>query len=111
MRKIIAISSLVLLASAVIFVSSCSVQANRRTEQLAKVVVGDSEASILARLGQPRVREHSGQPYLLYATSACSSPCVTRLWWDLPLFRGVEAWSVELDNSNNVVSTAHWVSP
>ena len=111
MRKIIAASILVLLAAAVVFVSSCSIQANRRTNQLAKIFVGDSEASVLARLGQPRMREQSGQPYLLYATKACTAPCVTRLWWELPLFRGIEAWSVELDNSNKVVSTAHWVSP
>ena len=111
MRKIIATASLVILAAAVVFVSSCSIQANRRTDQLAKVVVGDAEASVLARLGQPRVREITGQPYLLYATNACTAPCVTRLWWEWPLFRGIEAWSVELDNSNRVVSTAHWVSP
>ena len=111
MKKIVATVSLVLMAAAVAFVSSCSIQANRRTDQLASIVVGDSEESVVARLGKPRVREPASQPYLLYATSACTVPCATRLWWEWPVFRGVEAWSVELDISNKVVGTAHWVSP
>ena len=111
MTKIIATAFLVLLAVAVVFVSSCFIQSNRRTAQLSKVVAGDSEASVLARLGQPRLRENGGQPYLLYATNGCTAPCVTRLWWEWPLLHGFEAWSVELDNSNKGVRTTHWLSP
>lgn len=110
MRKIIVISSLTLLA-AIAFMASCSTQASRRTHQLGQIAPGDSEDSVLARLGQPRVRERVDQPYLVYASRACAAPCTVRLWWEWPLFRGIEAWSVELDASHQVIRTTHWVSP
>jgi len=111
MSKIIQRLILVLLAIAVIFVASCSLQARNRTQSLSRISVGDSELSVLERLGQPSTRENSGQPYLLYADQGCISPCFTRLWWEWPLLRGIEAWSVELDSSGKVLGTAHWVSP
>ena len=111
MRKTVSNLGIGLLIAVVVLVSSCSIQAHRRTLELGQISVGDSEASVLARLGEPRVREHPGQPYLLYATKGCAAPCATRLWWEWPLFRGMEAWSVDLDASRKVVHTAHWVSP
>jgi hypothetical protein len=111
MRKIIARLVFGFLAASVVFVASCSWQASSRTRSIDQIAIGDSEASVLERLGQPRVRESAGRPYQLYASQGCISPCATRLWWEWPLFRGIEAWSVELDSSNKVVSTAHWVSP
>src|SRR5688500_8059033 len=111
MSKIIQRLILVLLAIAVVLIASCSIQAYNRTQSLSRISVGDSELSVLEQLGQPSAREIPGQPYLLYAVQGCLPPCATRLWWEWPLFRGIEAWSVELDSSGKVLGTAHWVSP
>ena len=111
MSKIIRHSVFALLAIAAILVASCSLQARGRTHSLAKVSAGDTEQSVLERLGNPTRVELPGQPYLLYATQGCVAPCNTRLWWEWPLFRGIEAWSVELDPDGKVVQTAYWVSP
>ena len=110
MRRTVVVLGIGLLVGIVVLVSSCSVQANRRTRELGHISVGDSEASVLTRLGQPRVREYPGQPYLVYATNGCAAPCATRLWWEWPLFRGMEAWSVDLDASRKVIRATHWVS-
>jgi hypothetical protein len=75
------------------------------------LLVGDSEASVVARLGDPSFRERTGQPYLRYTGSPCMRPCATRLWWDWPVMRGIEAWSVELGENRNVVKTYRWTSP
>ena len=111
MRKFIQRLILVSLALAVILVASCSVQANRRTRALDHIAAGDTSASVIARLGQPTRRELPGRPYLVYAVRGCAAPCAMRLWWEWPLFRGIEAWSVELDSSQRVVHTTHWLSP
>ena len=111
MSKIIKHSIFVLLGFAAIFVASCSLQARSRTHSLTQVAVGDTKQSVLERLGQPTRTESPGQPYLVYATRGCVAPCFTRLWWEWPFFRGVEAWSVELDSAGKVVHAVHWVSP
>ena len=111
MSKIIRRLAFLLLALAVVLLASCALQAHSRTQALATISVGDTEQSVLARLGQPSKLESPDQPYLLYATSGCIAPCAKRLWWEWPLFRGIEAWSVELDSSHRVVETSHWVSP
>jgi hypothetical protein len=111
MGKLFKYLALLSLAVAVIFVASCSVQASRKTSALGQIAAGDTAESAIARLGQPSRREPPGRPYLLYDVRGCLSPCATRLWWDWPLLRGIEAWSVELDSSSRVVKTTHWVSP
>ena len=110
MKRVVAVFGLTLLAAAIAFIASCTSKANQHTAQLAKISPGDSEASVLVKLGQPRIRENADQPFLLYATDGCTNPCATRLWWDLPFLPGIEAWSVELDSSHKVIRTAHWVS-
>jgi hypothetical protein len=99
------------MALAVVFVASCSVQANRRTRELEQIAAGDTVASVVARLGQPSERVPAGQPFLRYTDLGCIAPCVVRLWWEWPLFRGIEAWSVDLDSDQRVLTTYHWVSP
>ena len=111
MSKILKCLVFVLLGAVAIFVASCSLQARSRTHSLAKIAVGDTKQSVLDRLGQPARIETPSHPYLTYATQGCVAPCATRLWWEWPLFRGVEAWSVALDPAGRVIHTAHWISP
>ena len=111
MSKLVRSLIIALLISVAIFVTSCSIQSRNRSHALERISVGDTEQKVVAAMGQPRLREPSGRPYLRYADRACASPCVMRLWWELPLLPGIEAWSVELDSSRRVVQTAHWVLP
>ena len=111
MRKVIQRLISLLIALAVIFVASCSLQASQRTQALEKVAVGDTQESVVERLGQPSRSELPGHPYSLYASRGCVAPCAVRLWWEWPVLRGIEAWSVDLGADHHVLQTAHWVSP
>jgi hypothetical protein len=111
MKQIIQRLILLSLALLVILVASCSVQASRRTRALAQIGAGVGASAVIALLGQPNRRELPGQPYLVYADRGCMAPCAVRLWWEWPLFHGIEAWSVDLDSRQRVVNTVHWVSP
>jgi hypothetical protein len=92
-------------------IGACEIKSRHYNTALAHVAVCDSESSVIAQMGTPAVRENAGQPYLRYATSACTSPCAIRLWWELPIMPGIEGWSVELGEDRKVVRTSHWVSP
>jgi len=72
---------------------------------------GESLAEVISRFGPPSVREVPAHPFLTYATSGCVSPCVVRMWWEHPVLNGIEAWSVEFNDRDQVVDSAHWVSP
>ena len=111
MRKVIQQLIFLILALAVIFVASCSIQASQRTHALEKITVGDTQESVIARLGQPSRSELRGHAYLLYTSQGCLAPCTVRLWWEWPVLRGMEAWSVDLGADHRVVQTSHWVSP
>ena len=110
-RRLLAIA-LVTIVIAVSALVSCEQAAHRLNSHASEVAVGDTEASVIDRLGLPDVRESAeSKPYLEYATSPCFGPCSTRLWWKSPFLSSVEAWSVEFDRNGKVLSTAHWVSP
>jgi hypothetical protein len=100
-----------LVALAVLFVASCSLQASHRTQALDKIAVGDTQESVIARLGQPSRSELPSKPYTVYASLGCVAPCAVRLWWEWPVFRGIEAWSVDLGANHRVLHSSHWVSP
>lgn len=72
---------------------------------------GETTSLVVNRFGEPTAREIPEVPYLRYASRACQNPCAVRLWWEHPVLGGLEAWSVEFDNSGKVVHKAHWVSP
>jgi len=111
MWKVIRISTLVVAVAVVAVVGDCSWRVHRYDSTLAAVKVGDTEPQVIARLGSPSFREPAGVPYLRYTGSACAAPCAERLWWELPIAPGVEAWSVELTSERKVLRTYHWVSP
>ena len=111
MAKVLRNLALSTLAIAVVGVGSCALQAHRYNSALSQIAVGDPEAAVIGRLGQPSFRETARVPYLRYTGAPCTSPCATRLWWEWPLLPGIEAWSVELGQDHQVVKTYHWVSP
>jgi len=111
MRKAAQLFGLVSLAVVVAFVVYCWLLIHKYNSGLGAVAPGDSEARVTALLGSPSYSEPAGQPYLRYTGAPCSSPCVRRLWWEWPIFPGIEAWSVELNSNGQVIKTYHWVLP
>jgi hypothetical protein len=105
---VIGVTALAIVASVI---GACEIKVHHYNAAFSQVEVGDPEATVVARFGEPSVRETAGHPYLRYATSPCTPPCAIRLWWEMPIMPGIEAWSVELGQDRNVVHTAHWVSP
>ena len=111
MKKVIrrvVVAALILVS---VYIASCSIQSENRTKAIESIAIGDSGKSAIEKLGEPSRRETPGAPYLIYATQGCILPCANRLWWEWPLFRGIEAWSVELDSNQKVVEKVHWSSP
>ena len=73
---------------------------------------GDGEDQVVARFGEPYLREFPSKPFYRYADRPCTAPCAVRLWWENPILRGgFEAWSVEMSAERKVLNSAHWVSP
>jgi len=72
---------------------------------------GDSLAQVMSRFGEPGVTERRGVLFERYAARPCSGECSVRLWWEHPILRGLEAWSIELDGTGRVIHKAHWVLP
>lgn len=72
---------------------------------------GDSIERVIERFGTADIRELPQFPFLRYATKACSSPCVLRLWWEHPILKDLEAWSVEFDTAGSLIGKSHWASP
>ena len=111
MSKGLMLIGLAALAIVLSVIGACEIKAHHYNAAFPQVAIGDSESSVVARMGVPAVRETSGLPYLRYATSACTKPCAIRLWWEMPIMPGIEGWSVELSEDRKVVKTSHWVSP
>ena len=72
---------------------------------------GEALAVVIGRFGEPSVREVPSQAFTRYADRGCKAPCSLRVWWEHPILKGIEAWSVEFNSENHVVHKAHWVSP
>ncbi|PSD26392.1 hypothetical protein C7E18_14765 [Stenotrophomonas maltophilia] len=62
-------------------------------------------------MGQPDVVEHAGVPFTRYASRECSGLCAQRWWYENRLGMDTEAWSVELDASDRVLTTSRLTSP
>ena len=60
-------------------------------------------------MGQPDVVEHAGVPYPP-ASRECSGLCAQRWWYENRLGLDTEAWSVELDASDRVLTTSRDVT-
>ena len=105
---VIGISDIAIIASVI---GACELKVHRYNAAFSETAVGELESSVVARFGEPSIRETAAQPFLRYAASPCTKPCAVRLWWETPIIPGIEAWSVEVGQDRIVVHTAHWVSP
>jgi hypothetical protein len=103
------VSVVTMLAIAIVFFGGCTYVVSGYERAFERTSDGDSMANVLARFGEPSVREQRDHPFLRYGPP-CEA-CAARLWWEHPILRGFEAWSVEFDNSGRVAHKAHWVSP
>lgn len=105
--------ALLILAISVLGVAACFYIVSRYEQAYEVSANGDPYSLIVERFGKPNVIEYPAQPFLRYAmpSQTCIAPCVFRVWWEHPVLKGVEAWSVEFNEKNQVIHTAHWLSP
>lgn len=93
------------------YVAGCSAISAWHSRALASVRPGAGKAEVLQALGQPDVVEHAGAPFTRYASRGCSGRCAQRWWYENRLGLDTEAWSVELDASDRVLTTSRLTSP
>ena len=111
MRRVFKILSFLVVASIVVSVGACLFIVMGYEQAFEETIDGDTKTIVSQRFGSPSLIEPSTKPYLRYASVPCKAPCVERLWWEHPVLRGIEAWSVEFDANGKVVDKAHWASP
>lgn len=102
-----------LLAISFVGVAACSYIVSRYEQAFRASTNGEPYSLVVERFGKPNVVEYPAQPFLRYAMSSqsCSTPCAFRVWWEHPVLKGIQAWSVEFNDKNQVIHTAHWLSP
>lgn len=91
-------------------VSACAYRVSQITEGFALAAKGESRNNATQELGTPGVVETPDQPFMVYASVPCTAPCAQRLWWEHPVLRGVEAWSMEFDSNGRMLHKAYWLS-
>lgn len=91
--------------------SACTFRVTQIENGFAAFENGVPERVVIEKLGGPDVVDTSAVPFLVYSSALCNAPCVKRLWWEHPILKGMEAWSVELDSTGNVMNKTRWVSP
>lgn len=108
--KLIALS---LFAISVVGVAACSYIVSRYEQAFEATADGDLYSLVVERFGKPSVIEYPAKPFLRYAmpSQACNAACAFRVWWEHPVLKGIEAWSVEFNAKSQVIHTAHWLSP
>lgn len=111
MKRFTKILGVVIAFVPALVLGSCAYAVARKEKAFSETVDGDTRSTVVARFGSPDIEENAGNPYLGYANSGCQAPCEVRLWWEHPVLRGIEAWSVEFDGQGKAVHSAHWVSP
>lgn len=91
--------------------SACTYRIMRIESEFELVGNGMPESDIIQKLGVPDVIDTLATPFSRYASESCRAPCMKRLWWEHPILKGFEAWSVELSSAGIVLKKTHWVSP
>ncbi|WP_319240220.1 hypothetical protein [uncultured Propionivibrio sp.] len=106
--KLLALSAF---STSVVGVVACWYIVSRYEQAFEATTNGESYSLVVERFGTPSVIELPGQEFSRYASKGCIEPCSVRAWWEHPVLRGIEAWSVEFNEKNQVIHTVHWVSP
>jgi hypothetical protein len=94
-----------------LYAGTCMYVRAKRQEAFNSIKVGDAADSVVARFGNPSVRERPEKLFPRYASTKCQAPCVERLWFENRLALDLEAWSVSLGSDGKVVEKYHWISP
>jgi hypothetical protein len=112
-RWIVKIRYISLAVSAVILcgISACTYRVAETEREFELIDDGAPENNAVKKLGTPDVVETFTSPFFRYASEPCRLPCVRRLWWEHPILKGFEAWSVEVGSTGTILKKTHWVSP
>ena len=94
-----------------LYLAACTYIHIKHQNAFDSINIGDTADSVMARFGNPSVREGPERLFSRYASAKCVSPCVERLWFENRLALDLEAWSVSLGSDGKVVDKYHWVSP
>ena len=94
-----------------LYAATCAYVRTKRQEAFSAINVGDTAASVVARFGNPFVRETPKKLFSRYTSTKCQSPCVERMWFENRLAFDIEAWSVSIGTDGRVIERYHWVSP
>ena len=112
MKRLIKWIAFLALIGVTLFVGSCAVVSYKRNLAFEQITDGTSEMQVISLFGDaPSVRESPTKVFSRYASSACASPCVERIWYENAFSLDMEAWSFEIDARRRVIHKAHWVSP
>jgi hypothetical protein len=99
------------LAVVFLYLATCIYIRTQCQHAFNSIDLGDTEDSVVARFGNPSVREDPEKLFSRYASTKCQAPCVERLWFENRMALDLEAWSVSLGSDGKVVEKYHWVSP
>lgn len=94
-----------------LYVSSCSYIGVRYNNAFNDLDMGAPVPDVLMRMGPPSYIEKSAAIFSRYASGACVSPCVERMWFENKLSMDTEAWSVEFDREQRLIKKTRWISP
>jgi hypothetical protein len=100
-----------IVAVAFLYLAACLYIHIKRQSAFNSINIGDTADSVMARFGDPSVREGPERLFSRYASAKCVLPCVERLWFENRLALDLEAWSVSLGSDGKVIDKYHWVSP
>lgn len=96
----------------VVYVSSCSLRANRMQHAFDTIHAGSTKQQVVDALGDPSVTEgSSGPPFRRYTTTLCEGVCVERFWYENRMGLDIEAWSIAFDANGTVIETSHLTLP
>jgi hypothetical protein len=98
-------------AVAFLYLAACMYVRTKRQDAFNSINLGDAENSVVARFGNPSVREGPENLFSRYSSTKCQAPCIERLWFENRIVFDLEAWSVSLGSDRKVVEKYHWVSP
>lgn len=101
-----------LVASPLMYVASCSYLSHSRRAAFDTVAEGDTQEAVVSKLGSTyRVEKAGGEPFLRYASRGCVAPCVERWWVENRMAFDTEAWSIEFGSDGRVIRKVEWSSP
>ena len=102
----------VLMVSPLLYVTSCAYISHARQAAFKVIKVGDTEKTVINKLGSAyRVEKSGGHPFLRYASRGCVDPCIERWWFENRMAFDTEAWSIEFGSDGRVLRKEEWSSP